>query len=661
MVNSVPELSQRLVKALDEDYNVIDMRAVLEIITILEQTSVTEELLKTTRLGKLVNVLRKKTSNEELANRAKGLVKRWRKIALPLSNGSASADHQQRTASSVRNTNNNVHQYSQHPEALAFRNGTSERLTHRPDSRSQSPLIKNERPLTTIYVSDRSQSPMLVQTGPVKRKLGPDLVSQQIRLSNVTEVLDNQNSNSSFHSVISLDTTSESLATSAAKLKKEKRANKKHKPLASDFDSLSNTSESNAVYFQNSVLPNAQPPKKSELTFEGKLNNVQSHEIPVAMALPINDAPPVQPVVEEKPTPKKRGRKKGSKLIGKPVVNSYSDIKQKIASISGKTKIKTTKELLADLQNRKNQGLSQSVTPSLVLASSTPPLVKAESPKTSQTVTNVLPQTTIKKEAVAEPEKVIKETPSTSVSSAPSISNVKKRPRSVTPEKLPEGPLTIEQILAQLPPVDRSCLLTEDPEEVPCTCTERPASPIPSVNVIAPVPKRSIFDEDYEEESSENQAQVVAVPLPLPSLPKVIIDPNCPAKGKFCDLPANVTSEMLHRLHTSFIEGVNGNFDHGYSDKNKCLSQNEVLVLDGTDSVPKYGTKPDGSLHPPLPKNPGLDSDSVLVHSNIQFSERNSESRGSCSRNEFKEWHEVVQRRSYNDELLTILPYVVID
>ncbi|XP_026478956.1 mediator of RNA polymerase II transcription subunit 26 [Ctenocephalides felis] len=660
MVNSVPELSQRLVKALDEDYNVIDMRAVLEIIATLEQTSVTEELLKTTRLGKLVNVLRKKTSNEELANRAKGLVKKWRKIALPLSNGSASVENQQRTSSVVRNTNNNVHQYSQHIEAVAFRNGTSDRITNRPDSRSQSPLIKNERPITTIYVSDRSQSPMLVQTAPVKRRLGSDLVSQSNRFSDFTEVLDNQNSNSSFHSVISLDTTSDadkSLATAAAKHKKEKRSSKKHKTLPSDFDSLSNTSESNAVYFQHGVLQNTQPPKKSDLTFEGKLNNIQSEEPPIATILPVNETPAIQPIVEDKPAPKKRGRKKGSKLIGKPVVNSYSDIKQKIASISGKTKIKTTKELLADLQNRKSQGLSQVITPSLSLTSSTPPLVKVESPaKPPLSVPNVLPQTVIKKEPIVEPDIIIDEVPSTSIS-APTIINVKKRPRSKTPEKpIPEGPLTIQQILAQLPPIDRSFQLTEDPDEVICTCTEKPASPVPSVNVIAPVPKRSIFDEDYEEEPPDNQVQLVAVPLPPPSLPKTIIDPNCPAKAKYCDEPENITSEMLDRLHCSFIEGVNGNRDHG------VVSQNELnLPLDRADCVPKYGTTPEGNLHMPLPKNPGSDSDCVLVHSNIQFSERNSENSSSCSRNEFKEWHEVVQRRSYQNELITILPYVVID
>lgn len=29
--------------------------------------------------------------------------------------------------------------------------------------------------------------------------------------------------------------------------------------------------------------------------------------------------------------------------------------------------------------------------------------------------------------------------------------------------------------------------------------------------------------------------------------------------------------------------------------------------------------------------------------------------------NEFREWHQVLQLRSFNDELLTILPYVVLE
>lgn len=45
-------------------------------------------LFQTTRLGKLVNEMRKKTKNDSLARRAKDLVRRWRDmVAKPSENG----------------------------------------------------------------------------------------------------------------------------------------------------------------------------------------------------------------------------------------------------------------------------------------------------------------------------------------------------------------------------------------------------------------------------------------------------------------------------------------------------------------------------------------------------------------------------------------------
>ncbi|XP_050671846.1 uncharacterized protein LOC126970142 isoform X2 [Leptidea sinapis] len=59
------------------------MQAVNEIISILEKFNITKELLETTRLGKHVNELRRKTSDPTLARRAKVLVKRWRDLVIP--------------------------------------------------------------------------------------------------------------------------------------------------------------------------------------------------------------------------------------------------------------------------------------------------------------------------------------------------------------------------------------------------------------------------------------------------------------------------------------------------------------------------------------------------------------------------------------------------
>ncbi|PFX28018.1 mediator of RNA polymerase II transcription subunit 26-like [Stylophora pistillata] len=82
MQHSPQEIKTRLDRVVDTDGNVLDMPAVLEAVTILERLPITKEALEKTRLGKTINLLRKKTKNEELAKRAKGLVKKWQKLVM---------------------------------------------------------------------------------------------------------------------------------------------------------------------------------------------------------------------------------------------------------------------------------------------------------------------------------------------------------------------------------------------------------------------------------------------------------------------------------------------------------------------------------------------------------------------------------------------------
>ncbi|KAK9876250.1 hypothetical protein WA026_012549 [Henosepilachna vigintioctopunctata] len=87
MQNNVTDLTQRLLRSLDSNYNVTDMPGVVEIISVLEKVAITKELLETTRLGKYVNELRRRTKNESLSKRAKELVKKWKNMVLPETNG----------------------------------------------------------------------------------------------------------------------------------------------------------------------------------------------------------------------------------------------------------------------------------------------------------------------------------------------------------------------------------------------------------------------------------------------------------------------------------------------------------------------------------------------------------------------------------------------
>lgn len=264
---------------------------------------------------------------------------------------------------------------------------------------------------------------------------------------------------------------------------------------------------------------------------------------------------------QQQPEPKKRGRKKGSKGV-KKTASIGDHVKEKLASISRTPKLKTTQELLADLQARGSKKSSVNAEPS-----------QSSDPRDDPDYVGDVQRHPVRRKRARpsdddeDEQRVVTvdgEESSRSTTALHAIAGSSREPRD----------LTAEEILAKLPPLDPSSIHWSDEESGP------PA-------------------DDASPEASRIE----------------------------------VTPEDLERLHAECVEGLNGNYEPRLlADSADGKSTNEKAEPDelaGPRGLNGLYRRP---LKPTTPDD-----------------------------REFREWHEILARPSYDAQILHILPYVIID
>ncbi|CAG9770373.1 unnamed protein product [Ceutorhynchus assimilis] len=722
MQNNVIELTQRLLRALDSNYNVTDMPEVVDIICNLERVAITKELLETTRLGKYINELRRKTNNQELWRRAKELLKKWRSMVLPEVNGQIKvpAPTQPGTLKAATPSMASPPLQGQglrippasamkvSPPMMVTPKMVSPSLQNRlvgpgvqklvsPAPRLISPgqrLVSPAQRLVSPQISKKLVSPhnRMVSPGmPVEKPVSPQKMVSPAG-QRVSPKLAAQAQSQKVGATSPPLTANADVNLNQVKSKKRQAGealdsiNAKRSRLNGGVTDLDFSDNSNCSFKDGllSVPVIKQEPKQEVVVINSDSNSSFQER--------------GDPYIDQL-QPKKRGRKKGSKNHKNLIDEAETSFTNKLAvsASRGSSKVKTTQEILAGIQSK------HSVAALSIAAGLKPPKedleekaakltervsmidrkLNANANRNKNSQKNKLSSNATKSnERVIESGSVINDRSLLDklkqeheddddeeiiVDDIESLDSHEEESQETDTAKIKEEPqgirsLSEKEALALLPPIDRS-VLNEMYPDPPCTCRLKENS------------KPSAFSIGDDEDEDAKQ---------LPPF-QIIEDPLCPAKGHFAKQYRiqDISEEKIHRLHEESLPNMNGNWSLGTprpdSQKIDGLYVNVVpniyerldKDLRPFDSFKKYsfseGEGATSAITNNVIESEEANSDSVIIKSEqdqeakvVNNSEHNDNNRTE-EQKVFREWYECVDRSSYSGETLRILPYCIVD
>jgi len=475
----ITAIRDRLLTAIDQDYNVVDMAIVVDVISQLENYAITKEALEATRLGKHINELRRKANDKQLASRAKSLVKKWRELLMPTSN-SGSATPVQTASKDPKTVIAAANQRLQQHQQTQLSNGHSQ-----PSSRLTSPAVSSSSRLSPGLVSN----------------VVPNAGTVNISNSNQRLVVTNNHNSSSLPSSASSSPglsrpTTPSLGsrpvspavpkTHVANKRLRKEEDNVDGPVSKKAKMVNGTSTKNLGVVQKNCDPGLVNGGTTTANSTSKTTKIQAASDTKKSSTPSSAS---------------ITRKKKQELEREKILEEKINSAKRQAS-----KVRTTQELVQELALR---------------SSSSPALTKTN----NTVVTNQ--SNSIVSETKTELMNRFFESQTTNGHSvlSPPLSDGAPSPEAGTPVQVEQdtpdttNPISnresVEDVLAQLPPIDVAAVLAEINSEM----------------------------QDVDDDEDDDIEGLIPVKKPEP-------------------LSESVKAEMVQELHSGQHESVNGNFTH---------------------------------------------------------------------------------------------------